>query len=55
MPFIGSAIAIIFYDHVFVKSQEFMMDDDEEEEGLRLEDDADTKHDRLVETSIQDE
>lgn len=37
MPFVGSALALIFYDQVFVRSQEFMMeDDDEEDEGLGL-------------------
>lgn len=31
-PFAGSALALVFYEFVFVRSQEYMADDEEEEE-----------------------
>jgi hypothetical protein len=38
MPFVGSAAALIFYEFVFVKSQEYLNEDDsdESERGLSL-------------------
>jgi hypothetical protein len=43
MPFIGSIIALVFYELVFVKSQEYLNaeEDDEEEEGTSLKDGID--------------
>jgi len=39
MPFAGSVIALVFYELVFVKSQEYLnADEEEEEEGLSLKD-----------------
>jgi hypothetical protein len=39
MPFLGSAAALVFYEFVFVKSQEYLNDDESEnasESGLSL-------------------
>ena len=33
MPLAGSAIAIFFYEYVFIKSREYLDDDDEPETG----------------------
>ena len=29
MPFVGSALALIFYEYVYVKSQEYLNEDDD--------------------------
>ena len=61
MPFVGSALALIFYEQVFIRSQEYMADDDEDEdeETLRLESDSDIKEisqkSLLKEKDTQDE
>ena len=41
MPFVGTMLALVFYERVFVASQEFMAEDSEESEsGLALEVDS---------------
>lgn len=39
MPFGGSAIALIFYEMIFVKTQEYLNDDDDSTEDKQIEDD----------------
>lgn len=39
MPFLGCALSVIFYEFVFVKTQEYLADSDEEEEEYDEEDD----------------
>jgi len=45
MPLAGCALALVFYEQVFIKSQEYMMEDEDEEDedGLRLESEVDVR------------
>jgi hypothetical protein len=33
MPFMGSALALVFYEFIFVRSQEYLNDDDSSKSG----------------------
>lgn len=43
MPFVGCALSVIFYEFVFVKTQEYLADDSEEEEQEEYEEEDDIK------------
>lgn len=40
-PFLGCACSVLFYEFVFVKTQEYLADDSEEEEGDEEEEEDD--------------
>ena len=53
MPFFGSVAALVFYEFVFVKSQEYLNDDDSDnsEGGLSLASDTEKLNEKIQKVS----